>query len=245
MSLIRYTSKLMHDESNDGELAKAGYSFLEGSLRHRSEMVIFEAAKAICTLPGVTAQDLSPAVSVLQLFLGSTKPTVRFAAIRVLNQVSLFHPMAVVKCNEEMELLIGDSNRSIATLAITTLLKTGNESGVDRLMKQISSFMTDIADEFKIAVVSSIQELCLKYPGKHRVLIGFLSNFLREEGGFEFKKAIVEAIIFLMSNIPETKESGLLHLCEFIEVSPWLAKRERLELASLTSERSVCEKVQR
>jgi hypothetical protein len=33
--------------------------------------------------------------------------------------------MAVTNCNIDMEALISDSNRSIATLAITTLLKTG------------------------------------------------------------------------------------------------------------------------
>jgi len=43
-----------------------------------------------------------------------------------------------------MESMISDQNRSIATLAITTLLKTGKESSIDRLMKQISTFMTDI-----------------------------------------------------------------------------------------------------
>ena len=56
-----------------------------------------------------------------------------------------------------MESLITDSNRSIATLAITTLLKTGNESSVDRLMKQITSFMSEISDEFKIVVIESIK----------------------------------------------------------------------------------------
>ncbi len=35
------------------------------------------------------------------------------------------HPLAVTNCNIDMEGLIGDANRSIATLAITTLLKTG------------------------------------------------------------------------------------------------------------------------
>ena len=198
ISLIRYTSKLMHDEAresgigaSDGssELARAGYTFLEGSLRHRNEMVIYEAARAICNLPGVEVSDLSPAITVLQLFLSSPKSTVRYAAIKTLARVSQYAPMAVVKCNDDMELLISDSNRSIATLAITTLLKTGSESGIDRLMKQISSFMTDIGDEYKIAVVNSIRQLCLKYPAKHRVLITFLSNFLREEGGYEFKKS--------------------------------------------------------
>ena len=55
------------------------------------------------------------------------------------------HPLAVTPCNMDMEGLINDGNRSIATLAITTLLKTGSESGVERLMKQITSFMSEIA----------------------------------------------------------------------------------------------------
>lgn len=53
-------------------------------------------------------------------------------------QVAMTHPMAVANCNIDMEGLISDSNRSIATLAITTLLKTGNEGSVDRLLKQAS-----------------------------------------------------------------------------------------------------------
>ena len=41
--------------------------FLESSLRHRSEMVMYEAARAICNLPGVEMNDLSPAINVLQV----------------------------------------------------------------------------------------------------------------------------------------------------------------------------------
>ena len=47
--------------------------------------------------------------------------------------------------------------------------------------------------------------------------MNFLSNILREEGGFEYKKAIVDSIVILIRDIPDAKESGLLHLCEFIE----------------------------
>lgn len=105
-------------------------------------------------------------------------------------------PMSVTTCNLDLENLITDVNRSIATLAITTLLKvgsyshtalisrkmlstaaslknlgfilsdkntscfqTGNESSVDRLMKQISSFMSEISDEFKIVVVGAIRSV--------------------------------------------------------------------------------------
>uniref|UniRef100_A0A7S1GPQ2 Coatomer subunit gamma n=1 Tax=Cyclophora tenuis TaxID=216820 RepID=A0A7S1GPQ2_CYCTE len=226
--LIRYAAKLLHDDAAEGRtqggsfqdgspMARAGYQFLESSLRHKSEMVVYEAARAICNLPQIEPQELSSAISVLQLFLSSPKPTVRFASIRTLAMVAIMHPRVVAKCNEDLEALIGDSNRSIATLAITTLLKTGSENSVDRLLKQISAFLTDIADEYKITVVRSLQQLCLTYPAKHRVLVGFLSNFLREEGGFDFKRSIVDSIVALIRSVPETTESSLLHLCEFIE----------------------------
>ena len=118
-----------------------------------------------------------------------------------LPQVAMSHPMAVTNCNIDMESLIADPNRSIATLvrevggcaaqlqdvdvqlvhrrhpaahkevsahhrtghlptfcnpppphptpphprqAITTLLKTGNESSIDRLLKQIGGFMSEV-----------------------------------------------------------------------------------------------------
>ena len=64
------------------------------------------------------------------------------------------HPAAVTACNLDLENLITDSNRSIATLAITTLLKTGSESSVDRLMKQIATFVNEISDEFKVNIVT-------------------------------------------------------------------------------------------
>lgn len=226
--LVRYTAKLLHDEVADGRHAgsyqeaastvvKAGYSFLEASLRHKSELVVYEAARSLCALPLAEPQDLNPAISVLQLFLSSPKPAVRFAAIRTLAAVANTHPRVVSKCNEDLEALIGDSNRSIATLSITTLLKTGSENSIDRLLKQISAFLTEIADEYKITVVRSLQKLCLTYPAKHRVLVGFLSNFLREEGGFDFKRSIVNSIVSLIRAVPESTESSLLHLCEFIE----------------------------
>ena len=94
---------------------------------------------------------------------------------------------------------------------------TGNENGVDRLLKQITTFMSDIADEFKVVVVEAIRSLCLKFPGKYRTLMNFLSNILREEGGFDYKKAIVDSLLQLIRDIPEAKEAGLMHLCDFIE----------------------------
>ena len=144
----------------------------------------------------------------MQLFLSSPKPTLRFAAIRVLNKLSLSNPAAVAPCNLDMENLITDRNRSIATFAITTLLKTGNEASVDRLMKQISGFMSDISDEFKVIIVDAIRSLCLKFPAKQSIMLNFLSSVLRDEGGYDFKKAVVEAIFDMVKFITDSKDTG-------------------------------------
>jgi hypothetical protein len=143
------------------------------------------------------------------LFLSSPKPVLKFAAIRSLNKLSQSHPGAVAGCNLDIENLITDTNRSIATYAITTLLKTGNEASVDRLMKQISGFMTEITDEFKIIVVDAIRSLCLKFPSKQAVMLSFLSGVLRDEGGYDFKRAVVDAIFDMIKYIGECKEAGM------------------------------------
>merc|ERR550534_656031 len=57
----------------------------------------------------------------------------------------------------------------------------------------------------------------MKFPRKHMVMMNFLSSMLREEGGFEYKKAIVDAVICIIEENNDAKETGLSHLCEFIE----------------------------
>ncbi|CAH0555229.1 unnamed protein product [Brassicogethes aeneus] len=213
--LIRITAKLLDEEESLNDTAMI--EFMEYCLRHKSEMVVYEAAHAIVNLKRTTSRELAPAISVLQLFCGSAKPTLRFAAVRTLNQVAITHPSAVTACNLDLENLITDSNRSIATLAITTLLKTGAESSVDRLMKQIATFVSEISDEFKVVVVQAIRALALKFPRKHSVLMNFLSAMLREEGGLEYKASIADTIITIIEDNPDAKETGLAHLCEFIE----------------------------
>ncbi|XP_022234637.2 coatomer subunit gamma [Drosophila obscura] len=217
--LIRIACKLIEEEDIPSEELSDSplFTFIETCLRHKSEMVIYEAAHAIVNLKNTNHRMLSPAFSILQLFCSSPKATLRFAAVRTLNKVAMTHPAAVTTCNLDLEGLITDSNRSVATLAITTLLKTGAESSVERLMKQISTFVAEISDEFKVVVVQAICALCTKYPRKHTVLMNFLSGMLREEGGLEYKTSIVDTIITIIEENVDAKESGLSHLCEFIE----------------------------
>ncbi|KAL9619821.1 MAG: hypothetical protein Q9160_005561 [Pyrenula sp. 1 TL-2023] len=212
--LVRLAAKLAED---DHSLRKPMIQMLDGWLRHKSEMVNFEAAKAICEIRDLTDSEATQAISTLQLYLASPRAITKFAAIRILHNFASFKPQVVHPCNPDIENLISNSNRSIATFAITTLLKTGNEASVDRLMKQISSFMAEITDEFKITIVEAIRTLCLKFPAKQAGMLAFLSGILRDEGGYEFKRAVVESMFDLIKFVPGSKEETLSHLCEFIE----------------------------
>ncbi|PWN89809.1 putative coatomer gamma-2 subunit [Acaromyces ingoldii] len=212
--LVRYAAKVADEDPN---LRPLMMDMLDSWLRHKADMVNYEAARAMCDMRGITQNELVKPVAVLQLFLSAPRSTLKFAAIRTLAKLAQTHPAAVQTCNVDMENLITDNNRSIATYAITTLLKTGNEASVDRLMKQISGFMSEISDEFKVIVVDAIRSLCLKFPSKQTTMLGFLSGVLRDEGGYEFKRAVVEAIFDMIQFIGDCKEAALAHLCEFIE----------------------------
>jgi len=209
----------------DPAVEKMLMSYLDSCLK-KSEMVTYEAARALCNLAtyddsgggtSVLGYDISHVTTVLQIFLTSPKPVIRFGAIRMLNRLAQYRPQLAARCNCDMEPLLSDQNRNTATLALTTLLKTGHESNVERLVKQITSFMSDISDVFKIEVVRAVKALCLQYPAKHKTLMAFLSSNLREDGTADFKKDLVEALITIIGQVPAAREMGLLHLCEFIE----------------------------
>ena len=53
-----------------------------------------------------------------------------------------------------------------------------------------------------------------------QIEINFLTHrhlFFALQGGFDYKKGIVDTIIVILEDNPEAKETGLAHLCEFIE----------------------------
>ncbi len=73
---------------------------------------------------------------------------------------------------------------------------------MDRLMKSITGFIAEISDDFKIVLVEAIKTLCLKFPHKYPALMSFLATALREEGGADYKKALVSALLDIIRQIP-------------------------------------------
>eukprot|EP00033_Pygsuia_biforma_P001811 GCRY01002024.1.p1 GENE.GCRY01002024.1~~GCRY01002024.1.p1 ORF type:complete len:883 (+),score=260.03 GCRY01002024.1:139-2787(+) len=185
-----------------------------------SDLAALEACRAVTNLNKGIPESLNLLTTVLarlKTFLSSVRPTVCYGALRTLLKLSQDHSSLVSVCNPILETLITSSNKIIATLAISILMKCGSESSIDHLMKQIRGMMGDINDDFKLVVLDAVKALCFKYPQKHRLMLNFMTTVLREEGGFSFKSQVVDVMIALVEKIPEAKEKGLEHLCEFIE----------------------------
>jgi hypothetical protein len=65
-------------------LFKAGCQYLEALLQHKTDMVVYEAANAICALPESEPQDLNPITSVLGVL---TEGRCAYGQIEMMNQI--------------------------------------------------------------------------------------------------------------------------------------------------------------
>lgn len=83
---LRIICKLLEEET-DSATDSLLFDYIEACLRHKSETVVYEAACVVVNLRRTAARELAPAISVLQLFCGSSKSQLRFAAVRTLNKV--------------------------------------------------------------------------------------------------------------------------------------------------------------
>lgn len=212
--VVRLIAKLIEEDESTAEQLLPS---LRQLLKHNSDIVTLEAVKCIMQLKAADAAAINDALGVIQLFLQTPRTASKFAAIRILNRYAMKHPQEASICNLELENLISDNSRAIATYAITTLLKTGKENSVDRLMSQISGFMNEISDEFKIIVIDAIRSLALKFPSKYQRMLSFLAGGLRDDGGIQYKTAVVEALFDMIRYIPASKEAALGHLSELVE----------------------------
>lgn len=213
--LVRYTAGLLRRDIGALDPRQA-YDFLESCTRCSSNIVRVEAARAICNLPGVASSDVRPAVDVLRRGLGSASAAHRFACVRTLAQVAQSYPTEVETANTELERMLSDS-RIIATYAIVTLLKTGSGANMAKLLKHIHGFLSDLTDEFKVVIARAVHDMALRFASSYEAILNFVSNALREEGSFEFKRELVDIKVDLMERVPECRVTALAHLCEFIE----------------------------
>ncbi|KAI8542795.1 hypothetical protein RHMOL_Rhmol08G0167800 [Rhododendron molle] len=223
MNVIIVTSSLMKDMNSKTDMYRANAirvlcRITDGTLLTQIERYFKQAI--VDKNPVVASAALVSGIHLLQTILEIVKrwsnevteavqsrsAFVQFHALALLHQVAMTHPMAVTNCNIDMESLLSDQNRS----TITTLLKTGNESSVDRLMKQITNFMSDIADEFKIVVVEAIRSLCLKFPLKYRSLKRLCMDLHNRTGFVRMRNKLEAKCHKYLLKVPKARSAQMM-----------------------------------
>lgn len=96
---------------------------LKWMLSSKDDMVSYEAARVICSIPNINEDIRSSAISTLQSMLTSPNPVLIFGALRTLELVSKHSPELVSCFKLSLEGLINHSNTNISTLAITTIIE--------------------------------------------------------------------------------------------------------------------------
>lgn len=220
VELVKLLNELI---TRDQQLFMDFQPLLHDWLTSKYESVQLETAKLITNFATRNSRLVSPelfasAVTTLQSLLTVPRTSAKFAALRILNRISMVSPERIVVCNPELESLINDSNRNISTYAITTLLKTGTTKNIASLISTITKFIHDVSDDFKIIIIDAVRTLSLNFPNEWKSIVNFLIDVLKNgEGGFKFKNNVVEALIDIVSFVPQAKETALENLCDFIE----------------------------
>lgn len=220
VELVRIVSELIQ---KDPQLFTQFKPLLNNWLSNKFESVQLETAKMITSFaihnPRLVSPELyAAAISALQSLLSVPRVSTRFATLRILNRISMISPEKIAICNPKLESLVNDSNRNISTYAITTLLKTGTAKNISSLIHTITRFIHDVSDDFKIIIVDAVRTLSLNFPQEWKSIVTFLIDVLKNsEGGFKYKNSVVEALIDIVSFVPQSKELALENLCDFIE----------------------------
>jgi coatomer protein complex subunit gamma len=219
--LIRLIRTSLKTYKFEGSMMFTIERYLSECLKKSQDMVVYEASKTICELSesmqNSSGNTVASALAVLPLFLVSSKVTTKFAGIKTLNTNAIKHANYLVDSAGEFESLLTEPNRSLATMAISTLLKLSTESNVEKLLTQISSFMAEVTDDFKIELIESIKILCLRMPQKYRVLIKFVGEVLKDEGGLQLKTTIFNILVHIFNTLQVSSDDVLFVLAEFIE----------------------------
>ncbi|TBU16581.1 subunit gamma of vesicle coat complex [Ordospora colligata] len=209
------------------EQAKSGNSEALAMLKkllgskYSDEMVFIEAAKGVCVIGEEYASQLvQQTVQSLRIFLKSTNIALQFSAMRIISGLALRYPHKTSIANKEVEDLVMSENKTISMFAITSLLKTGTEETIDRLVKLIPGMIAEMSDGLKKIAIETLETLSNTFESKKPVFIDFLSSALSQKGGLEFKKYIVSVISRVVSG-DDVRDRVLEFLCTYAEDSQY------------------------
>jgi coatomer protein complex subunit gamma len=216
--LIREMKRLLLSEELDSKTYTIFMEYIVSCLSAaNSDMVIIEASKAICEVAPNSLNYLESVYNLLQSMLAAPKSLVKYSALRILKRIAPTQLQLVSQCAPELEKLVTYANKSVASMAISILLKIAKEKNVDELLSTISQYLSEMADEFRVDAIQSVKHLIKRYPGIYKLLTSFLRKCLRLQSSLEFKREIIESVVYIIQTVGASREEALYAIVDLIE----------------------------
>ena len=197
-------------------------------------MVIIEACKAICDVPHIDPKYLENVYGLLQALLASTKSITKYSALKILRKIAPMHLQLVAQCSVELERLVTYANKSVAAMAISILLKICKEKDVDILLCTICQYLPETGEEFRVDAIQSVKHVIKRFPGTYKLLVLFLKKCLRFYSNIEFKREIIESVLYMIQTAPQSREEALSVLVDLIEDCPYDTLISRVFCSDIT-----------
>ena len=190
---IREIKKLILSGELDRKTQEIFLDYLTGCLSsNNKEMVIIEASKALTELSSIGIDYSTNIFGSLQNLLGKSKFIMKYAALKMINKIAYFKPDLVSNCKTDLETLVTHINKSVASMAISILLKICKEIEIEPLLARICTYLPDIGDEFRVDAIRSVKLLAKRCPNSCKYLVTFLKKCLRMYSNADFKREIIE-----------------------------------------------------
>ena len=220
--LIREIKRLILSGDLDAKTQETFVTYLNTFLSStHPDMVIIEACKAICEVSSGSLKSLEEVYSLLYTMIGSAKPIVKYSALKILKKIAPLQLTLVSQCAPELEKLVTYANKSVASMAISILLKICKEREIDPLLAMICQYLPETADEFRVDAIQSVKLLIKRYPNMYRLLSIFLRKCLRMYSNMEFKREIIDSALYMMQTQPLSREESLNVIVDLIEDCPF------------------------
>lgn len=216
--LIRGIKGLLLSEELDAKTQSSFQNYLNSCLTAaNSDMVIVEASKAVCEIAPNSPKHLESVYSLLQSMISAHKSIVKYSVLRIMKRIASTQLQLVSQCGPELEKLVTYANKSVASMAISIILKIAKEKDVEGLLGTISQYLPEMADEFRVDAIQSVKHLVKRYPGIHKLLISFLRKCLRLQSSLEFKKEVVESVTYIVQTVDGSREEALYAIADLVE----------------------------
>eukprot|EP00826_Nyctotherus_ovalis_P049010 TRINITY_DN5850_c0_g2_i11.p1 TRINITY_DN5850_c0_g2~~TRINITY_DN5850_c0_g2_i11.p1 ORF type:complete len:500 (+),score=173.92 TRINITY_DN5850_c0_g2_i11:48-1502(+) len=216
--LIRGIKGLLLSEDLDAKTQLSFQNYLSSCLTTANcDMVVIEASKAVCEVAPNSPAHLESVYTLLQSMISAHRSIVKYSVLRVMKRIASTQLQLMSQCGPELEKLVTYANKSVASMAISIILKIAKEKDVDGLLSTISQYLPEMADEFRVDAIQSVKHLIKRYPGIYKLLISFLRKCLRLQSSLEFKREVVESVIYIIHTVDASREEALYAVVDLVE----------------------------